>query len=72
MRGISVTLVAVLALGVAACGQTKSAAVGDLAAELESVEPKPAEEGQVFVGAVTPAPLEDYTPPADDEEMAAE
>lgn len=71
MRGISVTLVAVLGLAVAACGQSKSEAGGDLAAKLEAVEPKPAEEGQVFVGEVTPAPLEVYTPPTEGE-MAEE
>ncbi|WP_416907809.1 MAG: hypothetical protein ACMVO5_12445 [Polymorphobacter sp.] len=67
MRGISVTLVAVLGLAVAACGQSKSEAGGDLAAKLETAAPKPAEEGQVFVGEVTPAPLEVYTPPAEEE-----
>lgn len=65
-------LVAVLALGAAACGQTKAEATGDLSEKLETVAPKPAEEGQVFVGEVTPAPLEVYTPPADNEEAMTE
>jgi hypothetical protein len=74
MRGFSIIAVAVLGLGVAACGQNRNQAADDLAAKEEAAVPKPAEPGQTFVGEVTPEPLQDYAVPAEGatEEMPAE
>jgi hypothetical protein len=65
MRGISMAMVALLALGVVACGQTKPQAAADLAANQASYAPKPAEPGAVFVGEAPPPPLIDYVVPVD-------
>lgn len=71
MRGISILAVAVLGLGVAACGQTKADAAAELAKKQDAAAPKPAEPGQAFVGEVSPEPLRDYAVPADAADAAA-
>ncbi len=72
MRGISMTTVAVLALAVAACGQTKAEAEADLAAKSEAAIPRPAEPGDVFVGEAPPPPLADYAAPPTEADIAAD
>lgn len=74
MRGFSIVAVALLGLGVAACGQSRVEAAAELAANEDAATPKPAEPGQAFVGEVTPEPLQDYVVPVDPaaEDMASE
>ncbi len=65
MRDFSMITIAVLALGVVACGQTKSQAEADLAAKEAAAVPKPAAPGAAFVGEAPPPPLATYTVPAE-------
>ncbi|GGI92099.1 hypothetical protein GCM10007973_30370 [Polymorphobacter multimanifer] len=72
MRGISIATIAVLALGVTACGQTKAEAEADLAAKNEGATPRPADPGDIYVGEAPPTPLADLAAPATAADAAAD